>query len=102
MIEFLKAGAVVAVLCIVLALVYLVMWWSSRRDLRRWDERHAAYTREQELKRQLWEMEAQIREERLSEEEREWRRRYREEQAEIQHEARRRLGLPEEEDDGAL
>jgi hypothetical protein len=40
-------------------------------------------------------MEAQIREERLSEEEREWRRRSREEQAEIQREARRRLGLPD-------
>jgi predicted solute-binding protein len=41
-------------------------------------------------------MEQQIREERLSDEEREWRRRFREEQAELTREARRRLGLPEE------
>jgi hypothetical protein len=77
--------------------LWVGMWWRSRRDLRRWDERHAAYTREQELKRQLWEMEAQIREERLSEEEREWRRRSREEQAAVRREARRRPGLPDEE-----
>jgi hypothetical protein len=96
MIEFLTAGAGVALPCIVLPLVYLVMWWSRRRALRRWDERHAAYTREQELKHQLWELEAQIREERLSDGEREWRRRSREEQAEVRREARRRLGLLDE------
>jgi hypothetical protein len=100
MIEFLNVGLGVALPAIALALVYLVMRWRSRRDLRRWDERHAAYLRAQELKRQLWEMEAQIREERLSEEEREWQRRSREEQAEIQREARRRLGLPEDEPRG--
>jgi hypothetical protein len=33
MIEFLKAGAGVALPCIVLPLVYLVMWWSRRRNL---------------------------------------------------------------------
>jgi len=88
--EFLEAGPGVALPCIALAvLVWIVMWWLNRRDLRRWDERHAAYTREHELTRQLWEMEAQIREERLSEEEREWRRRYREEEAEVKREAQR-------------
>ena len=45
-------------------------------------------------------MEAQIREGRLSEEERECRRPYREEAAEVKREARRRLGLPEEEPSG--
>jgi hypothetical protein len=45
-------------------------------------------------------MEQQIREEQMSEEEREWHRHYRERQAKIRREARRRLGLPEEEADG--
>jgi hypothetical protein len=61
----------VALPCIALAvLVWIMMWWQNRRDLRRWDERHATYTREQALTRQLWEMESQIHEEHLSEEER--------------------------------
>jgi hypothetical protein len=85
---------------VVIMSLWVGMWWRIRRDLRRGDERHAAYTREQELKCQLREMEAQIREERLSEEAREWRRRSREEQAKIQREAWRRLGLPEEEPRG--
>jgi hypothetical protein len=42
-------------------------------------------------------MEAAIREEQLSDEEREWHRQWRQQQAAIHQEARRRLGLPEEE-----
>jgi hypothetical protein len=60
----------------------------------------ARWAQEAEMRRRLWAMEQQIREERLSEEERERQRRYRAQQAEITHEARRRLGLPEEEADG--
>jgi hypothetical protein len=70
-------------------------WWLTRRDRRRMGEQNVASQRVRELQRQLWEKEDQIREERLSEEEREWRRRYREEQAAVRREARRRLGLPE-------
>jgi hypothetical protein len=74
---------------------------AALRDLatthrRRWDARFAADRRRLELQHQLWQMEGQIREERLSDEEREWRRRYREEQAEVKRKARRRLGLPKE------
>jgi hypothetical protein len=56
----------------------------------------ARWAREEEMRRQLREMEAAIREEQMSEEERAWHRRYREHQTEITQEARRRLGLPEE------
>jgi hypothetical protein len=45
-------------------------------------------------------MEEQIREERLPDEERERRRRARAHEAEVKREARRRLGLPEEEPRG--
>lgn len=51
----------------------------------------------QALQEQLRQMEEAIREEQLSDEEREWRRQWRKRQAEIKREARRRLGLPEEE-----
>jgi hypothetical protein len=60
------------------------------RDQQRW-------AAEWEAQRRLSAMEERIREERLPEAERERRRRYREEQAEVRREARRRLGLPEEE-----
>ena len=52
------------------------------------------------LQRQLWEMERHIREEAMSDEDRQWHLQYGQREAEIQHEARRRLGLPEEEADG--
>ena len=60
--------------------------------------RHQAQVlqRQWELQRQLWDMERQIREEHMADEEREWHRQYRARQAEITREARRRLGLPEE------
>jgi C4-dicarboxylate-specific signal transduction histidine kinase len=81
----LAVAAGVVPVCIVL---WIVMWWLDRRDRRRW-----------ELQAQLREMEQAIYEETLPEHQREWRRQHREEQAEITREARRRLGLPEEERD---
>jgi hypothetical protein len=66
--------------------VNVAIWVFNRRDRRRW-----------EVEEQLRDMEQAIREEGLPDEQREWLRRYREEQAEIKREARRRLGLPEEE-----
>jgi hypothetical protein len=53
--------------------------------------------RRAELQRQLREMEQAIYEETLPEDEREALRRVRDQRVEIQREARRRLGLPEEE-----
>jgi hypothetical protein len=64
----------------------------SARDQARWAE--AA-----EARRRLWAMEQQIREEQLSEAERARRQQDREQEAAIRREARRRLGLPEEEAD---
>jgi hypothetical protein len=66
--------------------VTVAIWVVNRRTRRRW-----------EVQEQLREMEQAIWEEGLPDEQREWLRRYREEQAEIKREARRRLGLPEEE-----
>jgi hypothetical protein len=66
--------------------VSVAIWVVNRRDRRRW-----------EVQEQLREMEQAIQEEGLPDEQREGLRRYREEQAEIKREARRRLGLPEEE-----
>jgi hypothetical protein len=71
---------------------------SLARDRHRWEQEEAERRAKWALKRQLWEMEQQIREEALPEEEREWRRQYRQREAEIKAEARRRSGLPEEED----
>jgi hypothetical protein len=59
---------------------------------RRWAEED----RQQALQQQVREMEEAIREEQLSDDQREWRLQYRERQAAITREARRRLGLPEE------
>jgi hypothetical protein len=67
--------------------IAVIQRWLRRRDQRRW-----------EVQAQIREMEAAIREEQLSDEERAWRRQWREQQVEIQLEARRRLGLPEEDD----
>jgi hypothetical protein len=69
-----------------LAPCLVVTWWLNRRDQRRW-----------ELREQLREIEQAIREEAMSDEDRAWWRQYRERQAAIRQEARRRLGLPEEE-----
>jgi hypothetical protein len=64
-----------------------------------WYRRERRWQREDLLRRQLWEMERQIREEGMSEEWRQWHREYRQREAEIKAEARRRLGLPEEADE---
>lgn len=93
---FLKSWGAMVAIWGVIACIWVVISVVNRRDRRRWDARFAADRRQSELQRQLWQMEEQIREERLSDEEREWRRRYRAEQAEVKREARRRLGLPEE------
>jgi hypothetical protein len=85
-----------AAVCMVPFLVFV--WWLNRRDRRRWAREQADRERQWALQQQVWEMECQIWDENLSEEEREWRRQARERAAAIRREARRRLGLPEEED----
>lgn len=100
--EFLNAALVVFPAVIIGTVIGLgpclvLTRWLDRRERRRWQQQEAESQRQFALQRQLWELEDRIREERLSDEEREWRRHYREEQAEVKREARRRLGLPEEE-----
>jgi hypothetical protein len=89
-------GYLVAIWAVLVG-IWVVQWRINRRDRRRWDARDVADRRRWALQAQLRQVEDEIREERLSDEEREWRRRYREEQAEVKREARRRLGLPKEE-----
>ena len=69
--------------------ILALFWWWHRRDRRRW-----------ELQQQIWEMEQQIREEAMPDWQREVIQEHRQQQADIAREARRRLGLPEEEHDG--
>jgi len=80
-------------------------WWATRRAQRAWDRgeaerqrRWAEEDRREAVRRQLQELEEQIREEQRSDEERAWRQQYREREAAITREARRRLGLPDEEE----
>jgi hypothetical protein len=89
-------GAVVgfAAGSLVVYAVVIPLWWLDHRERQRWQQQEAECQRQWAFQRQLWELEDQIREERLSEEEREWRRRYPEERAEIKREARRRLFPP--------
>ena len=68
--------------------IWLVIWWLNHRDRRR-----------REVQQQIWEMERAIWLETLSEAQREALQQARQQQAEIHQEARRRLGLPEEETD---
>ncbi len=75
---------------------WLVLWWQHRRSRREAAER----TRQWAVQEQVWEMERQIWDEMLSEEEREVQRQARERQRAIKAEARRRLGLPEEDPRG--
>jgi hypothetical protein len=84
-------------------LLWLPEWWLTRRAQRDWDRgeperrrRWAEEDRRQALQHQLQKLEEAIREERLSDDAREWRRQYRAREAGIRREARRRLGLPEE------
>jgi hypothetical protein len=76
----------------------LVQALVDRRDQRRFAREQAARERRQALDRQLRALEDRIREEPLGEEERAWHRPYRQRRAEITREARRRLGLPEEDE----
>jgi hypothetical protein len=66
-----------------------IIWWMNRRD-----------RRQREVQAQIWDLERQIRRESLPD----WQREAIEEadrkQVEIHREARRQLGLPEEEHDG--
>jgi hypothetical protein len=64
-----------------------LLWWVHHGD-----QRH------REVQAQVRAMEQQIREEAMSEEARDWHRQWRQRQADIAREARRRLGLPEEDD----
>jgi len=84
----------------------LVRWqdaWANRRAQRARDrgeaERRRRWAEEdhrEAIRRQLHELEAQVREEQRSHGERAWWRQYQEREAAITREARRRLGLPEE------
>jgi hypothetical protein len=70
----------------------------SRRALA-WEDPDS-WARRMALRHQIWQVEQQIREEQLPAEERAWLQRHREEQQAIRREARRRVGLPEEDPDG--
>jgi hypothetical protein len=72
---------------------WTAFWWLSRRDRRR----DAESMRHWELQQQLWQMERQIWDEQRSDEAREQARQAQARAAEVTREARRRLGLPEEE-----
>jgi hypothetical protein len=74
----------------------LAAWWDHHRGRRTPAEDIAYWNNKTALQRQIWQMEAEIREEQLPEEEQARRREARAHEAEIHREARRRLGLPEE------
>jgi type II secretory pathway pseudopilin PulG len=82
----LQLARIVAIILAFLVPVLAVVWWLNRRD-----------RRQREVQAQIWDLERQIREEAMSEEERHLHRQWRQQQADIAREARRRLGLPEEE-----
>ena len=84
--------ALACVMVLVSGVALGLIWYL--RHLERRDRQH--WQREAELRRQLWELEQQIREEGLPDEVRRWHGRDRQRQAAITREARRRLGLPEE------
>jgi hypothetical protein len=75
----------------------VVLGRRSGRRQREWDRREAARQRQWAVQQQLWAMERAIWEEGYSEEEREALQAARARQRAITCEARRRLGLPEEE-----
>jgi uncharacterized membrane protein len=83
---FFRSWGDLVAMWVMIASIWVVVWGMTRRNRRR-----------AELQRQLREMEQAIYEETLPEDEREALRRVREQRVEIQREARRRLGLPEEE-----
>lgn len=71
-------------------------WWLDRRDRPRRQREQAERERQSAVRELLRELEQQIREEQMTDEARAWHRQYRERQAAIRREARRRLGLPED------
>jgi hypothetical protein len=75
----------------------VVLGRRSGRRQRAWDRREAERQRQWAVQQQLWAMERAIWEEGYSEEEREALQAARARQRAITQEARRRLGLPEEE-----
>ena len=81
---------------VAVGVVQLVIWSVSGVL---WYRRERRWKREEMVRRQLWDLEQQIREEGMSEEWRQWHREYRQRQVEIRREARRRLGLAEEADE---
>lgn len=111
MVEFLNSLLSVAVGTAVGALMGLLPcvllfwrpeWWLTRRAQRDWDRgeperRHqwAEEDRRQALQHQLRELQEAIREERLSDDAREWRRQYRACEAAIRQAARRRSLIPD-------
>jgi hypothetical protein len=82
---FFRSWGDLVAMWVVIACIWGVVWWTTRRNRRR-----------AELLQQLREMEQAIYEETLPADEREALRRARAQRAEIKREARRRLGLPEE------
>ena len=74
-----------------------LLWWLNRRDRRRWQREEMLRRREEALRRQLRDLEDQIRHESLPDWQREAIEAARRREAEVRREARRRLGLPEEE-----
>jgi hypothetical protein len=80
---------------------YLVLmpltWWLDCRDRRRWQREEALRQQQVALRQQLRDLEDQIRHESLPDWMREAIEAGRRQRAEIRREARRRMGLPEEE-----
>jgi flagellar biosynthesis component FlhA len=84
--------------------IWAMIWWFRRWDRRQseeinrhWAQEDAERQRRWDLQQQQRDMEQQIWDEQLSDEERERRREAQARVAEVRREARRRLGLPEEE-----
>jgi hypothetical protein len=72
--------------------IWTLIWWVNRRDRRRAAESNRRWA----LQDQLWEMERQIWDEQRSDEERERQRQAQERIKEVKREARRRLGVSED------
>jgi uncharacterized membrane protein YdbT with pleckstrin-like domain len=89
--------AAVTIFLVINAPLQAMLWWFSRRErrasaerIRRWRQEDAAWQRRWDLQRQVWDAQR-------SPEEIEWDRRAQARAAAVRREARRRLGLPEEE-----
>jgi hypothetical protein len=96
--EFLHASGGLALVCpAVMGLLVGLVWWTNRRWWRQWTQEQAAHERQRALQHQLWAMEDQIRRESLPDWQREAIEEVDRQRVAIKQEARRRLGLPEEE-----